>query len=103
MNFDDRRDVNRALGKQIKIGIFDTGQISIVFVYALIVAFVWMFFSLSLINSIIFWFVLSFPTILLLGNKPWKVLRRAVPCPQVMRCGVHYQRILPLSNRNSKP
>lgn len=96
MKYDDRREVNLALGKQIKIGIFDGTQLTVLLIYALFVAFIAMFLSLSWINSMIVWFALSFPTILFLGDKPWKSLRRIIPCPTVMRCGVYYQRMLPL-------
>lgn len=96
MNYDDRRNVNQALGKQMRVGIFDGTQLTILLLYAIFLAFIRMFLPLGSINSIILWFVLSFLTILFLGDKPWKSLRRIVPCPTVMRCGVYYQRLLPL-------
>jgi hypothetical protein len=99
MKYGEPIEVNRALGKQIKLGIFDGTQLCVFLVYGLLTAFLSVFLSISPFNGTIVWFSLCFPTVLFLGDKPWKSIRRVMPCPTVMRCGVYYQRLLPLARK----
>lgn len=91
---DKSRIVNRALGKQPKIGPFPANQIIPLLIVLILSYTVKQVFTLNWINTSLFAGWLLGSVWIITGERPWRFLSKFACVPHFVRGGIHYKPLL---------